>query len=615
MKKFLSVIFSALILCSAAACSSDGDTSSSGASSAGDNTSSSGDNASENNASSGDTSSEENEASSGGSDTSAEIAPEDLLSKVDLRNYNGKNYVTPVKRQAFGDCWSFGISAAAESSYLYMNGLGTPADELNDDGLYKDNFNVNFSERYLSWYVYHAITQEDVTKGKIRASQVGEGYDTTATESRNPNASFLMGGALFSGMNIYAAGFGPVDESTEVNGKNPYAYSDKNVLNNEDFEDFLSSGDWSIPINAEYRNAPVKASFRNGNILPCPASKDSEGNYVYNEDGVNAIRSEIAQGHAVALTALVFGRMNQENWAAYSTDDSRNHVITVIGYDDNYPKENFRMTGDDGKVDPDSIPPTDGAFIIKDSSGEYGGVDQKGTYYISYHDHTLLDPISFEFDKSESVKYSDLNYDQYDFLFIGWCADKDYDSESKTANVFDAEEDEYLTQICCKTKKFDADVHYAVYKGVSDGSPDSGTLLEEGDCFCKYAGYHKIDLKSEYELKKGEKYSVVVTTTYTADDGSKKYNDVVPYATNVIPYGGTEEFESKANGVINKGESYLFADGKWTDLTEMKDEFMKIALEQDNKRNVPDTFMAKSIDRITIDNFPIKAISVSADKH
>ena len=601
MKKILSVILSALILCSAAACSSGGEPDTSPSES-------------DSNASSAEESAPA-DSTPADTDTSSDIDLDDLPSRVYLRDYNGKNYVTPVKRQAFGDCWSFGIAAAAESSYLYANDLGTPAEETNDEGLYKDNDNVNFSERYLSWYVYHSITQDDVTPGRIRASQVGEGYDTSASDSRNPNDAFLMGGALLSGMNVFSSGFGPVEESTEVNGENPYAYTDKNKLNKDDLEDFSQSGDWSIPLNAEYRNAPIMASLRNGNYLPCPASKDADGNYRFNEDGVLAIKSEIAQGHAVAVTALVFGKMNHENWAAYTDADERNHVITIVGYDDNFPKEKFERLDKEGNSDPDSIPPTDGAFIIKDSSGEYGGFDTKGTFYISYHDHTLLDPISFEFDKPEAVKYTELNYDQYDLLFVGWCAAADHDSETKMANMFDAEEDEYLTQITYRTKRFNTDVHYAVYKDVSDGSPESGELLEEGDSSHRFAGSHKLDLKNEYYLEKGEKYSVVLTMTYTGDDGSTSYTDVIPYATNVFGYDSNKDNEAVAKGVINKGESYSFRDGKWKDLTEIKDELAKTALEEDNTRNVPDNFKALSIDRITIDNFPIKAILVPSDKH
>ena len=46
-----------------------------------------------------------------------------LPSKFDLRNADGKNYVTPVKAQKWGDCWSFALAGAAETAYLYANGL------------------------------------------------------------------------------------------------------------------------------------------------------------------------------------------------------------------------------------------------------------------------------------------------------------------------------------------------------------------------------------------------------------------------------------------------------------------------------------------------------------
>lgn len=49
---------------------------------------------------------------------------EKLPSKVDLRNYKGKNYITPVKCQKFGDCWSFSLAGSAEIAYLYANDMG-----------------------------------------------------------------------------------------------------------------------------------------------------------------------------------------------------------------------------------------------------------------------------------------------------------------------------------------------------------------------------------------------------------------------------------------------------------------------------------------------------------
>ena len=75
-----------------------------------------------------------------------------LPDMVDLRNYNGKNYVTPVKKQdPFGSCWAFGIAGAAEISFLHDNGLGVPAGEVNDL--------IDISEKYINWYMFHAITE------------------------------------------------------------------------------------------------------------------------------------------------------------------------------------------------------------------------------------------------------------------------------------------------------------------------------------------------------------------------------------------------------------------------------------------------------------------------
>ncbi len=603
MKKILSVIVSALIICSASACSSSGDSSVSEAEFV-SNTSSLDDISSEDN-------------TDVDTESLSEIDTVNLPTKVDLRNYNGKNYVTPVKTQAFGDCWSFGIVAAAESSYLYVNNLGTPSVETSDKALSNDNDNVNFSEKYLSWYVFHSITEEDVKLGKVRASQVGEGYDIDEADSKNPNTAFLMGGASLSGTNMFASGFGPVDEATEVKGKYPYSYSDKNQRNEKEdgFENFSQSGDWSIPLNSQYRNPPTAALLRNGNILPSPASKDSQGNYKYDEDAVLTIKSEIAKGHAVAVTALVFGRMNYENWAAYTDVSKRNHVVTIVGYDDNYPKENFQVLDSEGKIDSDSIPPTNGAFIIKDSYGETGGFDRKGSFYISYHDHTFLDPISFEFDKSDSVKYTNLNYDQYDLLFIGWCCNSDYDSETKMANVFDAEEDEYLYQISYRTKTMNTAVHYEIYKDLEDDNPNSGTLLEEGDNSHAFGGSHKIDLKKGHYLKKGENYSVVLTMTYKTDDSASTYTTVIPYATNVFSYDSSRENEVNAKGIINKGESYLFTDGKWTDLVDIKNDFKKIAFQQHGEKEIPENFSAENADGIAIDNYPIKAILIPSNEY
>ena len=138
----------------------------------------------------------------------------ELPDRVDLRNFNGKNYVTPVKKQdPFGSCWAFGIAGAAEISFLHDNGLGVPAGEVNDL--------IDISEKYINWYMFHAITADDVELGCVPASQVGEGVDPSKMEETNMNAVYELGGNGAFASNFFASGFGPVDEDEEVDGSYP----------------------------------------------------------------------------------------------------------------------------------------------------------------------------------------------------------------------------------------------------------------------------------------------------------------------------------------------------------------------------------------------------------
>lgn len=525
--------------------------------------------------------------------------PSNLPTSVDLRNYKGKNYVTPTKVQIFGDCWTFATIAAVETAYLYANDLGVTAGEVNE--------NVDFSEKYIGWYTYQSITENDVTTGKIRSSQIGEGYDLSKTTAEDTNSVYALGGS-YGGVNLFAAGFGPIEEKVSVNSEYPYAYCGKDCEVIDGKSQASLEDDWSIPLNSEYRNPETKAVFRGAYALPGPASKDENGEYKFNEEGVTAIKSELVNGHGV-LCSIYYGTpMNYEHWATYNDfENESNHAVTIIGYDDNFPKENFAQVNASGEIYEDSIPPADGAFLIKDSTNELG-IDDSGCYYISYYDHALTDAISFAFDKTDSATCINPNYDQYDMLSGSNFTNLDFDTKTKTANVFVAEENESLYQIAYKTASPNTTVEYEIYKDIKDGDPESGTLLEKGDNTHQWAGSHRIDLKDKYKLKKGEKYSVVLTMKHIDKDGKSRYTEVISYAK-IIPL--TSKVIVKPNGIINKGESYLFIDGKWNDIANQKDNLIKQTynhLAEDPL--IADEVKAHGIDDLEIDNYSIKAILI-----
>lgn len=521
-----------------------------------------------------------------------------LPSKIDLRDYNEKNYVTPAKKQLFGDCWTFGIIGSAETAYLYANDLGVPAGEVNDT--------VDFSEKYIGWYTYQSITEEDVISGKIRKSQVGEGYNVSNTDSEAPFPVYWLGGGYLASGNLFASGFLPVDEKVSVNSEYPYSYIGKNSEVIDGILQYSPDDDWSIPLNSQYRNPESTAFFRSCVVLPFPALRDENGEYKFNEAGVTAIKNEIANGHGVSIAYYFTENMNMRNWATYThTNKIPNHEITVIGYDDNYSKENFARNNMDGEVIEKSVPPADGAFIAKNSWGKWG-IEGSGCFYISYYDQSFSYPISLEFDKADSVICKNPNYDQYDMLMIGTYTNLDYDTETKIANMFDTQENQALYQIEYKTPAPNTSVHYAIYKDIKDDNPESGTLLEEGDNTHEWSGYYKLDLNGKYNLKKGEKYSIVLTMKCTTDDGKSYYTDVIPYGAS----RQQQDANATAKGIINNGESYLFTDGNWTDLTNLNDTYSKQAYEHNIKENIPVEFKAKSIEDIALDNYPIKGISI-----
>ena len=512
-----------------------------------------------------------------------------LPKKLDLRNYDGKNYVTPVKCQRFGDCWTFALAGAAEISHLYANDLGTPAGTINDQ--------VDFSEKYITAFMFHGITEDDVKKGKVKASQIGEGFDISEAEKENEEASYFIGGPFVLSANLFGSLFGPVDESLIINGEKAFEYSDE------------PSFEWNIPISSVYRNAENSAYFKNMNLLSNVAYKNEYGHYKFNKNALDDIKTELLAGHGVciALNSMHSGFNAKTRTAYYSGNGEPDHAVVVTGYDDDFKKENFTRKDAKGNIIEGSTPPYDGALIIKNSWGltSYDGNTDDGYVYLSYYDHSLVTPVCFEFEKN-SDKNKSRTVDQYDLLMTQWYGVNRYDEITKIANAFDAEDDETLFQIEFRTEDENTKVFYEIYKDVNENDPTSGTLLEKGETVHKYKGFHVIDLNNEYMLKKGNRYSIVLTMTKIDEKNEEtKYLEVFPYST---PFSDG----MKVNSVINKGESFVYTNGKWTDMTEKRQSLTDTAFLQCVKdyKNINNTLPKIELDKNTfkIDNYPIKAL-------
>ena len=180
---------------------------------------------------------------------------------------------------------------------------------------------------------------------------------------------------------------------------------------------------------------------------------------------------------------------------------SSNHEITIVGWDDNYSKNNF------GTYKPSS----NGAWLVKNSWGTNWG--NNGYFWISYEDSVLKSMTAKFFDYAKASTYN-RNY-QYDGATSGGGAT--FGSNTiYAANVFTSKSTEDLKAVGYGVVDSNYKVTIKVYKNAKNG-PTSGTLMTSKTINNPSAGFHTAKLPKTVELTKGTKFSIVVL--YQATSG------------------------------------------------------------------------------------------------
>ena len=178
-----------------------------------------------------------------------------------------------------------------------------------------------------------------------------------------------------------------------------------------------------------------------------------------------------------------------------------NHDILIVGWDDDYPKENFTEELEEN-----------GAFLCLNSWGEEFGED--GLFYISYYDTNI---------GIHNVVYTGIeNTNNYDHLYqtdqCGWVGQIGYGQDTAYgANVYRAGEKETLSAI-----GFYATGHgtsYELYLVHNFQTIDDLQSMEElASGTLGNAGYYTIRLDKPVELDDNESYAVVVALTTPGSD-------------------------------------------------------------------------------------------------
>ena len=545
---------------------------------------------------------------------------------VDLRSYEGVSYVTPVKFQnPYGNCWGFAAIAAAETSILGNDALrgNYTGDVRREPG----KIQMDLSEKHLSYFAAVPINDPgNPQNGEGRSPFVSKGQDPIA-------AVYDMGAHAPTATSMFAASTGPVLESEDP----LFTYKGKNGTIQKQwidggYQNFCYSpspqDDWTLEESMRYRQSfALKESF----LLPCPANRiDNLDSYVYeyNEAGTAAIKSQLLLKRGVQIgyhedtfnpkLGESHGTYINDNWAQYTFEpEEPAHAVCIVGYDDNYPAQNFRHESDDPDEysAEDTVPPGDGAWLVKNSWGSgledfpnksegFWGIQEakkdehgdpvtdadgnpvmagSGYFWLSYYDQSIGTPEALAFEKASAP--GDI-IDQHDCIGIEEYRAAHTSKEVRTANVFKAQACEELQAVSCETTYPGTEVTFEVYLLAEEyKDPTDGLLMDTVTAGpFEYGGFHKVELNNPFMVMKGQSYSIVVTQKAPSDSGESTYAFSI-------------KMSRSGDAVIGEGESLAFIDGKWHDYSDLS--FRASLLDMDEEY----------VSGLGFDNFPIKGFA------
>ncbi len=362
-----------------------------------------------------------------------------LPSSFDLRN-EGRS--TSVKDQGnYGFCWSFASNASMESNILTQKLVNSTGDE------------VDLSESGGAWFSCNGVTDES---------------DSTFGDHRNDPYNGTEGGNALDAAESISSGYGAYPEELAK------------------YYELMSGYNEAMRYYSDYRLKDFSFLPEDFNLIKQRIMEKGAMYYTYKSFEDNYYTTEDGKWTYSDNGKSIFGE-----------DTEGGHAVTIVGWDDNFSKDNFH---------PDAGVKNDGAWLCKNSWGEEWGSD--GYFWVSY------ESFAYEFgqfemqdkDSFDNIHQHQTSSEQY--LFGG--KDEEKPQYFSSANVFTAKTTEQLKQICY-TNAVNSSVKAKIYKLNKDyKSPVDGTLLAEVDSDACYAGTHCLDVPGNITFNEGDMFSVVI---------------------------------------------------------------------------------------------------------
>ncbi len=419
-----------------------------------------------------------------------------LPAKYDLREQG--NLPAVRDQNPWGACWTFAFLGLMEYS-LVQQGLA-------------DAESVNLSEHHLAYFTYHT------------------GYDVLDnanddTIESNPQSYYLQ-----TGGNDYRAALRLMNwQGAAEEAQYPYP-NDKNLP--EGYS--RNSAQDSFAILKRCSFYPAKAN-------------DAETRQI--------VKNLILENGCVSWSYFNDNKFLNYSTGAYYNNErtGTNHAIIVVGWDDDYAKENFNT---------DTMPEENGAWIVRNSWGSKWQKD--GYFYISYEDISLGSGNAVCVAQAERAGKYDNNY--FHSNSIGM---KQYGKYKKIAQIYQAKSPdavkEQLAAVSFMIGSAGVDYQIQVYKNpkLDEGvvkDPESGTPMLESPVTgtVPYAGVYTAELPDPVEFDADDYMAIVIEFPETP---AFMYCDS-DYTANV-----SSEGSCSAKNTVEAGESLYMLSSTWQDMS------------------------------------------------
>lgn len=417
------------------------------------------------------------------------------------------NCVTSVKNQgSYGFCFAFASAAAMEASLVKRYYPTLTADT------------VDLSELQLAYYT-------QIRDG--RSQPEGCERDLSSLNGFSFNTGFVGANDNFVTTGI-ARRVGLVNEADA-----PYGWLPNNIADLED--GFL-------------------ADSHNAYVL--------ENTYMISGADTDRVKALVRDhGGAACWVNYVSSNLNSDKSSLCQlTQGSSNHEGCIVGWDDDYPRTNFRQ-----------MPSQNGAFLVKNSYGKNS--NRSGYYWLSYEDAVLSRYYVYAYDLVPEAEAEGAVFQKDGGISgkVTYWSTPDEKITISGAQVFEIHQKTKLTALSYYHDG-PAGVKYIfdLYKQGESENPadwiDIATAVASGTF--DSAGFKKIPLNDEYYFNAGDR--VVVIISLRSDDeawNAEPQNHVNLTMENALPKEQTlyvSSTYSRAN------ETYLW-DGnniKWIDLND-----------------------------------------------